>query len=161
MDSKYEIKYNNLIQGLEEMHAKNVKRTKAALRCLLIIPAVILIMLFMTKGSKTIFLVLWIASMFIIAFVLIVVEYQDYLLRKMVAKAQGATADAEASAAIAAPAGNETPLPQPSAQARYARRFSSAHRSRTRAVSGTITMMKVPVTTDSHPNETNSQRKEL
>ena len=62
MDSKYEIKYNNLIQGLEEMHAKNVKRTKAALRCLLIIPAVILIMLFMTKGSKTIFLVLWIAA---------------------------------------------------------------------------------------------------
>lgn len=107
MDSQYEIKYNNLIQGLEEMHAKNVKRTKAALRCLLIIPAVILIMLFMTKGSKTIFLVLWIASMFIIAFVLIVVEYQDYLLRKMVAKAQSATADAEASAAIAAPAAND------------------------------------------------------
>lgn len=88
MDSQYEIKYNNLMQGLEEMHEKNVKRTRAALRCLLIIPAVILLMLFMTKGSKTIFLVLWIASMFIIAFVLIVVEYQDYLLRKMVAKSQ-------------------------------------------------------------------------
>ena len=90
MDSQYEIKYNNLMQGLEEMHEKNVKRTRAALRCLLIIPAVILLMLFMTKGSKTIFLVLWIASMFIIAFVLIVVEYQDYLLRKMVAKSQKA-----------------------------------------------------------------------
>lgn len=88
MDSQYEIKYNNLMQGLEEMHEKNVKKTRAALRCLLIIPAVILLMLFMTKGSKTIFLVLWIASMFIIAFVLIVVEYQDYLLRKMVAKSQ-------------------------------------------------------------------------
>lgn len=88
MDSNYEIKYNNLMQGLEEMHEKNVKRTRAALRCLLVIPAVILLMLFMTKGSKTIFLVLWIASMFIIAFVLIIVEYQDYLLRKMVAKSQ-------------------------------------------------------------------------
>ena len=90
MDSQYEIKYNNLMQGLEEMHERNVRRTRAALRCLLIIPAVILLMLFMTKGSKTIFLVLWIASMFIIAFVLIVVEYQDYLLRKMVAKSQKA-----------------------------------------------------------------------
>ena len=90
MDSQYEIKYNNLMQGLEEMHEKNVRRTRAALRYLLIIPAVILLMLFMTKSSKTIFLVLWIASMFIIAFVLIVVEYQDYLLRKMVAKSQKA-----------------------------------------------------------------------
>lgn len=105
MDSQYEIKYNNLIQGLEEMHKRNVKRTRAALRCLLIIPAVILLMLFMTNGSKTIFLVLWIASMFIIAFILIVVEYQDYLLRKMVAEAQSLTdAGSDASAAIAAPA---------------------------------------------------------
>ncbi|MGM9591809.1 MAG: hypothetical protein ACI3VK_03750 [Oscillospiraceae bacterium] len=105
MDSQYEIKYNNLMQGLEEMHEKNVRRTRAALRCLLIIPAVILLMLFMTKGSKTIFLVLWIASMFIIAFVLIVVEYQDYLLRKMIAKSQeAATAISETAADGMAPA---------------------------------------------------------
>ena len=105
MDSQYEIKYNNLMQGLEEMHEKNVKRTRAALRCLLIIPAVILLMRFMTKGSKTIFLVLWIASMFIIAFVLIVVEYQDYLLRKMVAKSQETIQTIpEAAAAGVAPA---------------------------------------------------------
>lgn len=105
MDSQYEIKYNNLMQGLEEMHEKNVKRTRAALRCLLIIPAVILLMLFMTKGSKTIFLVLWIASMFVIAFVLIIVEYQDYLLRKMVAKSQETIQTIpEAAAAGVAPA---------------------------------------------------------
>ena len=105
MDSQHEIKYNNLMQGLEEMHEKNVKRTRAALRCLLIIPAVILLMLFMTKGSKTIFLVLWIASMFIIAFVLIIVEYQDYLLRKMVAKSQETIQTIpEAAAAGVAPA---------------------------------------------------------
>lgn len=120
MDSQYEIKYNNLIQGLEEMHAKNVKRTKAALRCLLIIPAVILIMLFMTKGSKTIFLVLWIASMFIIAFVLIVVEYQDYLLRKMVAKAQSATnAATEVSAAGGAEASHQRSAEQGSDGFKY------------------------------------------
>ncbi|MGM9574763.1 MAG: hypothetical protein ACI3VE_02530 [Oscillospiraceae bacterium] len=108
MDSQYEIKYNNLMQGLEEMHEKNVKRTRAALRCLLIIPAVILLMLFMTKGSKTIFLVLWIASMFIIAFVLIVVEYQDYLLRKMVAKSQETiqTIPEAAAAGVATAAGS-------------------------------------------------------
>lgn len=105
MDSQYEIKYNSLMQGLEEMHEKNVKRTRAALRCLLIIPAVILLMLFMTKGSKTIFLVLWIASMFVIAFILIVLEYQDYLLRKMVAKSQvQPESTPEAPAVVTAPA---------------------------------------------------------
>ena len=101
MDSQYEIKYNNLMQGLEEMHEKNVKRTRAALRCLLIIPAVILLMLFMTKGSKTIFLVLWIVSMFIIASVLIVIEYQDYKLQKMFKK--NADNEIAVSTEIAAP----------------------------------------------------------
>ena len=82
-ESKYEKMYNDLVAGLNEMHKKNVGRTRDALKSLLIIPTIFLIMLFLTKSSKTIFLVLWIASMFIIAAVLIIVEYQDYLLRKM------------------------------------------------------------------------------
>ena len=83
MSTGYEQKYNDLVAGLEKMHSKNVSRTRAALRSLLIIPTVFLILLFMTESSKTVFLVLWIASMFVIACVLIVIEYQDYLLRKM------------------------------------------------------------------------------
>ena len=75
--------YNDLVAGLEKMHRRNVKRTSSALKSLLIIPTFFLIMLFVTQGSKTIFLVLWIASMFVIAGILIVIEYQDYLLRQM------------------------------------------------------------------------------
>lgn len=82
-ESQYEKMYNDLVAGLEKMHRKNVKRTSSALKSLLIVPTFFLIMLFLTQGSKTIFLVLWIASMFIIAGVLIVIEYQDYLLRQM------------------------------------------------------------------------------
>ncbi len=82
-ESKYEKLYNELVDGLEQMHQRNVKRTSDALKSLLIIPTIFLILLFLTKTSKTIFLVLWIASMFVIAAVLIIVEYQDYLLRKM------------------------------------------------------------------------------
>lgn len=82
-ESQYEKMYNDLVAGLEKMHRRNVKRTSSALKSLLIIPTFFLIMLFMTQGSKTIFLVLWIASMFVIAGVLIVIEYQDYLLRQM------------------------------------------------------------------------------
>lgn len=82
-ESQYEKMYNDLVAGLEKMHRRNVKRTSSALKSLLIIPTFFLIMLFMTQGSKTIFLVLWIASMFVIAGILIVIEYQDYMLRQM------------------------------------------------------------------------------
>lgn len=82
-ESQYEKMYNDLVAGLEKMHRRNVKRTSSALKSLLIIPTFFLIMLFLTQGSKTIFLVLWIASMFVIAGILIVIEYQDYLLRQM------------------------------------------------------------------------------
>lgn len=84
-ESHYEKLYNMLIADLEEMHRRNVSRTGAALKSLLIIPTVFLIMLFLTGSSesKTVFLILWIASMFVIAAVLIIIEYQDYLLRKV------------------------------------------------------------------------------
>ena len=61
---------------------------KMALRSLLIVPTIFLVMLFFTNSSKTIFLVLWIVSMFIIAAILIVIEYQDYTLRKMITRVE-------------------------------------------------------------------------
>lgn len=79
----YEKLYNDLMANLNGMHKQNVKKTSTALKSLFIIPTIFLILVFMTKSSKTVFLVLWIASMFIIAAVLIIVEYQDYTLRKM------------------------------------------------------------------------------
>ena len=84
MDTQYEKKYKHLMQCLRQMHEHNVRRTRIALRSLLIVPTIFLVMLFFTNSSKTIFLVLWIVSMFIIAAVLIVIEYQDYTLRKMI-----------------------------------------------------------------------------
>lgn len=82
-ESAYEKLYNGLIESLEEMHRNNVRRTRTALKSLVIIPTIFLILLFLTNSSKTIFLVLWIVSMFVIASVLIVIEYQDYRLQKM------------------------------------------------------------------------------
>lgn len=86
MDTQYEKKYNDLMECLVQMHEHNVRRMSMALRSLLIVPTIFLVMLFFTNSSKTIFLVLWIVSMFIIAAVLIVIEYQDYTLRKMIAR---------------------------------------------------------------------------
>lgn len=89
MGNQYEKKYNDLRDCLRQMHERNTKRTRTALRSLLIIPTIFLVMLFFTNSSKTIFLVLWIVSMFIIASVLIVIEYQDFTLRKMIADVEG------------------------------------------------------------------------
>ena len=82
-DLNYEKEYSDLMSNLQGMHKHNIQKTKSALKSLLIIPTIFLILLFMTNSSKTIFMVLWIASMFVIAAILIVVEYQDYNLRKM------------------------------------------------------------------------------
>ena len=88
MDTQYEKKYNELMACLRQMHDNNVRRMKMALRSLLIVPTIFLVMLFFTNSSKTIFLVLWIVSMFIIAAILIVIEYQDYTLRKMITRVE-------------------------------------------------------------------------
>lgn len=83
-EKSYEKKYNDLMASLDDMHKRNVRKTSAALKSFLIIPTIFLILVFMTNSSKTVFLVLWIISMFAIAAVLIVTEYQDYSLRKMI-----------------------------------------------------------------------------
>lgn len=92
--------------SLDEMHKRNVRKTRAALKSFLIIPTIFLILVFMTNSSKTVFLVLWIISMFAIAAVLIVTEYQDYTLRKMMSSA-GGTEEQEALPEEAAEAAEE------------------------------------------------------
>ena len=65
-------------------NAANVKKLKAGIKCIFTVPACFLILLFLTGSSKIIFLVLWIASLFIIAAYLIHVEYSDYKVQEMV-----------------------------------------------------------------------------
>ena len=78
-DYQYEKLYYTLLEGLEQMHERNIMRTKRTLKGLVIVPTIFLILLFFSSGDgyKTIFMVLWILSMFVIAAILIVIEYQD------------------------------------------------------------------------------------
>lgn len=86
-ETKYEQLYNNLLGILDTMHADNVRKTKVALKSLLIVPTIFLIMLFLTSAdNKSIYLILWIASMFFIAAILIIIEYQDYKLQTLFKK---------------------------------------------------------------------------
>ena len=75
--SKYERMYDILLDYEQKIHLKNQKRIRIGLKCLIIIPLIFLAMLFWTGSSKTIFLVLWIVSLFILAAYLVFVEYSD------------------------------------------------------------------------------------
>ena len=74
----------------DNTHAENVKKLKAGIKCIFTVPACFLVLLFLTGSSKIIFLVLWIASLFIIAAYLIHVEYSDYKIQEMVNSLQDA-----------------------------------------------------------------------
>jgi DNA-binding protein H-NS len=73
-----------VLEFRDKAHADNVRKIKAGIKCIFTVPACFLILLFFTGSSKIIFLVLWIASLFIIAAYLIHVEYSDYKIQEMV-----------------------------------------------------------------------------
>lgn len=75
---------SRVLEFRDNAHADNVKKLKAGIKCIFTVPACFLILLFFTGSSKIIFLVLWIASLFIIAAYLIHVEYSDYKIQEMV-----------------------------------------------------------------------------
>lgn len=83
----YQELYREMIEEMEIMHKDNLHRIKIGFRSILIVPTIFMLMLFFTASSKTVFLILWIVSMFIIAIYLVIVEYSDYKLQARINKA--------------------------------------------------------------------------
>lgn len=75
---------SQILEFRNNAHAENIKKIKTGIKCIFTVPAFFLILLFLTGSSKIIFLVMWIASLFIIAAYLIHVEYSDYKIQEMV-----------------------------------------------------------------------------
>ena len=92
-----EINESAMLERIEkyrnEFHVTNRRRIRAGIRCLLIVPLIFLILLFMTGSDRIIFLVLWVISMFLIAGYLIYVEYMDFKVDQMVAHVTGRSFD--------------------------------------------------------------------
>lgn len=83
IDAKqYEEKYKAILAYEEEQHRANQHRIRVGIRLNPIIPLVFLILSFLNSDSKLIFLILWIVSLFGIAFYLMYVEYSDYILQE-------------------------------------------------------------------------------
>lgn len=81
--------YEKMVLYQQNLHEQNQRRIKVGLRCIYIIPAIFLILLFLTNSSKIIFLVLWIVSLFLIAIYLIYVEYADYKIQEQMHAIEG------------------------------------------------------------------------
>ena len=85
-ENQYKQLFHAIMKYEEEMHLKNQKRIKIGIQCLIWIPMVFLILLFLTESDKVVFLVLWIISLFVIAVYLIYVEYVDFQMQEKIAE---------------------------------------------------------------------------
>lgn len=88
-EKKYEEMYRKLLEFENGTHEKNMRRIKAGIVCIFVIPLAFLILMFLTDSSKPVFLTLWIVSLYAIAIYLIGVEYSDYKLQKNLAMLRG------------------------------------------------------------------------
>lgn len=78
----YEKAYLSFMDFQKELHEKNQKKIRVGFKVNILLPLVFLIISFITNGSKLIFLILWIVSLFGIAFYLLYVEFSDFKLQE-------------------------------------------------------------------------------
>ena len=85
-EKKYSQLYQALLQEVLQFHSGNQRRIRKGMLSLLLVPLAFLVLLFLSDGSRVIFLLLWIVSMFGIAAYLVAVEYVDYEMQNKVKK---------------------------------------------------------------------------
>lgn len=84
MSKDYEKIYRQVKEYEARMHENNQRKIRMGFKVNIIIPLVFLFLCFIIPGTKFLFLMLWIISLFGIAFYLLYVEYMDYkALNKM------------------------------------------------------------------------------
>ena len=79
---RHENHYKDLDSYMKEIHEKNKKRIKTSGIVLLLLPIVLGLIRFMTDSDKTVFLIIWVFCMFILAAYLVSVDYLDNVIYK-------------------------------------------------------------------------------
>ena len=100
MANDKEILYEKFLDLQQQIHQKNQRKIKVGLKVNILIPLVFLIISFVSKRSKLVFLLLWIISLFGIAFYLLYVEYMDFKLQEQLRELGIMEKEAEAQALI-------------------------------------------------------------
>ncbi len=88
-NKKYHQLYDRLLQEVEMLHKRIKIGIRQGLKMLVIVPLLFMLVMFLTQGSKGIFLVLWIVSTFVIAAFLIALEYVDHGIQKRLEEITG------------------------------------------------------------------------
>lgn len=100
MGKEKEIVYEKFIELQQQVHQQNQKKIRVGLKINILLPLVFLVISFISNRSKLVFLVLWIVSLFGIAFYLLYVEYTDFKLQEQLMELGIMEKEAEAQALI-------------------------------------------------------------
>ncbi len=100
--TKHEEMIEQFIDYQKQLHEKNQKKIQVGMKVNIFLPLVFLIISFITNGSKLIFLILWIVSLFGIAFYLLYVEFTDFKMQGKMREFGLLDEDAEAESLIGA-----------------------------------------------------------
>jgi hypothetical protein len=74
----YKEMYDKFIDHSRMLHRKNQKKIRVGLKVNIVVPLIFLVLSFSMSGARLVFLVLWICTLFGIAFYLVYVEFSDY-----------------------------------------------------------------------------------
>ncbi len=80
-ENSTDVLYGKLLMYAEQVHQNNKRRIKNGLISLIIIPIVLIAVLILTNSSRIVFLIIWIACMFVVAAFLLFVAYSDWTLQ--------------------------------------------------------------------------------
>ena len=86
---KYQQLYGRLLDEVKLLHERIKVGIRQGLKMLVIVPLLFMVVMFLTQGSKGIFLVLWIVSTFVLAAFLIALEYVDHGIQKRLEEITG------------------------------------------------------------------------
>ncbi len=80
-ENNTEVLYGKLLMYAEQRHQANKRRIRNGLISLIVIPVILTIILLLTDSSRIVFLLIWIACMFVVAAFLLFVAYSDWDLQ--------------------------------------------------------------------------------
>lgn len=98
-EKDYEKMFGQFVDYQKALHEQNQNRIRVGLKVNILLPLVFLIISFLTEGSKLVFLILWIVSLFGISFYLLYVEYTDFKIQEKL-KEVGAVDEEEQNALV-------------------------------------------------------------
>ena len=81
MGNDKELMYDKFLELQQQENLKNQKKIRVGLKINILLPLIFLAICFISDRSKLVFLLLWIISLFGIAFYLLYVEYMDFKLQ--------------------------------------------------------------------------------